>query len=104
MTLSIDQLLSNTPAVISGVSGLLSLIFAAWLRWRNVDIEEKTSAGTFQVKQIETLMMQITLLSDELTKTRTQLSEMHEQNITLMTELRSANHRIGELELLLQSK
>jgi uncharacterized coiled-coil protein SlyX len=68
---------------------------------RNVNVEEKTSAGSFQVKQIETLMSQIVMLSDELTKTRTQLSAMHEQNLKLMEELREANHRIGELEKML---
>lgn len=104
MTISLDQLLSNTPALISGISSILAIVFATWLKMRNVDIEAKTSAGSFQVKQIETLMSQIVLLSDELTKTRNQLTEMHEQNITLMEELRSANHRIGELETLLSKK
>jgi uncharacterized coiled-coil protein SlyX len=101
MTLSLDQIINNAPTIVSGVSSVLAILLATWLKMRNVNVEEKTSAGSFQVKQIETLMSQIVMLSDELTKTRTQLSAMHEQNLKLMEELREANHRIGELEKML---
>jgi predicted nucleic acid-binding Zn-ribbon protein len=48
-------------------------------------------------------MAQIELLSDELEKTRQQLTELHNQNIELMKQLREANHRISELEMLLDT-
>ena len=49
-------------------------------------------------------MEQIEMLSDELSKTREQLTNLHEQNINLMAELRNANRRIGELEVLIEKR
>ena len=100
----ISSFLAITKSVPPGASVLLSLIaiFVAFmLQRKKINIEEKTSISTTQQKQIESLMAQITLLSDELEKTREQLSELHNQNIELMTQLREANRRIGELEALL---
>lgn len=92
----------NIPVAASAFLSLLVLFVAYVLQNRKINIEEKTSISSTQQKQLETLMHQITLLSDELDKTRDQLSELHNQNIELMTQLREANRRIGELEALLE--
>jgi peptidoglycan hydrolase CwlO-like protein len=99
-----ENIIGNTPIVLSSFTSLLALAIASWLKFRKVDIEEKTSVGSSQAKQVELLMAQIDMLSEELTKTRKQLSELHEQNVQLMEELRSANRRIGELEILLDKR
>lgn len=98
LTIAVDTLLTNAPTTISVTVAVLSAIYAGYLKYRKVDIEDKTSVSSIQSNQVKSLMDQITLLSDELVKTRTQLTELHEQNIHLMEELREANRRIGELE------
>jgi hypothetical protein len=45
---------------------------------------------------------QVAFLSEELTKARKQLAEIHEQNIKLMEEVRESNKRIQELERMLE--
>lgn len=89
------------PPSASVFLSLVAIFVAFMLQRKKINIEEKTSISTTQKQQIETLMAQITLLSDELEKTREQLTELHNQNIELMTQLREANRRIGELEALL---
>lgn len=80
---------------------LIALILGAWLYFRKTNVEQITGVGSLQQKQITSLMEQIGFLSAELTKARTQLSEIHEQNIHLMLQVRESNKRIQELEVLL---
>jgi chaperonin cofactor prefoldin len=44
------------------------------------------------------------MLSAELSKARDQLSQIHEQNVKLMHQIRDSNSRIQELEDLLNKK
>lgn len=104
LTLGIDSLLGNMPTVVSVTLSVVALFFATWLKFKKVDIEEKTSVTSTQAKQVESLMAQIDQLSTQLHQTRQQLAELHEQNIHLMEELRTANKRITELETLLDKK
>lgn len=89
------------PTVVSIALSVLSLFLAFTLNRRKVDIEEKTSISSATARQVDSLMTQIVLLSNELERTREQLTALHEQNIELMVELRAANRRIGELEQLI---
>ena len=98
---SLFGLVKNLPAAASLLLSLLAIGIAAFLQHRKINIEETTSLSNTQQKQIDSLMSQITLLSEELGKTREQLSSLHNQNIELMVQLREANRRIGELEALL---
>lgn len=95
------QFIKNLPPVASLFLSLLAIGIAFYLQKSKINIEKKTSITNAQQKQIDSLMQQITLLSDELGKTREQLSDLHNQNVELMTQLREANRRIGELETLL---
>lgn len=95
------QLLKSVPPSASVLLSLLAIGIAFYLQKSKINIEKKTSISSAQQRQIDSLMAQITLLSDELEKTREQLSSLHSQNIELMTQLREANRRIGELETLL---
>ncbi len=104
LTLGIDSIIGNMPTVVSVSLSVIALFFATWLKFRKVDIEEKTSVTSSQAKQVESLMAQIDQLSTQLLKTREQLDQLHEQNIHLMEELRNANKRITELESLLDRK
>lgn len=95
------SLTKSLPASASVILSFIAIGIAFFLQRKKINIEETTSISSNQQKQIDSLMSQIQLLSDELEKTRQQLSELHNQNIELMKQLREANHRIGELEMLL---
>lgn len=95
------QIFKEVPPSASILLSLLAIGIAFYLQKSKINIEKKTSITNAQQKQIDSLMHQITLLSDELEKTREQLSDLHNQNVELMTQLREANRRIGELETLL---
>lgn len=95
------SLAKNLPASASFVISFVAIAIAFFLQSKKINIEETTSISSTQQKQIDSLMSQIKLLSEELEKTRQQLSELHNQNIELMKQLREANHRIGELEMML---
>lgn len=103
-TVGIDSIIGNMPTVVSVSLSIIALFFATWLKFRKVDIEEKTSVTSTQAKQVESLMAQIDQLSASLTLTRQQLNDLHEQNIHLMEELRNANKRITELEIMLEKR
>lgn len=91
----------------SGLAGIFisvsALITGGWLFFRKTNIEEVTSVGTLQQKQITSLLEQIQFLSEELTKARHQLAEIHEQNVNLMQQVRDSNQRMQELERLIES-
>lgn len=97
----LDTVVGKLPTAISVSISLLALGLAFILNRRKVDIEAQTSISSATNRQVESLMSQILLLSNELERTREQLSLLHEQNIELMGELRAANRRIGELEMLI---
>ncbi len=91
-------------SALSAVIALATLIFGGYLYFRKTNIAEVTSVGTLQQQQITSLLAQIEFLSTELAKARTQLAEIHEQNIHLMEQVRESNKRIQELEQMLGSK
>lgn len=106
-----EALISSAIALATSNSGAVSLTLSAIalaagiiLYFKKTKIDEYTSVGTLQHQQIDSLMAQVKLLSDELTKAREQLSEIHEQNMKLMVQVRESNTRIQELEDLLNSK
>lgn len=86
------------------VISLIILGVGALLFFKKTNIQEITSVGTIQHQQIEGLMQQVTLLSEELSKARKQLSDIHEQNVVLMQQVRDSNKRIQELEDKLNSR
>lgn len=94
-------LFAHLPTAISIFMSGIALVLVWWMNHRKVDIEEKTSSSSIHERQMQSLMKQIELLSEELEKTRQQLNDLHQQNIELMTQLREANRRIGELETML---
>lgn len=98
---SILGLVKNLPPTASILLSFIAIGIAFYLQRKKINIEETTSISSTQQKQIDSLMTQIELLSQELEKTRQQLTELHNQNIELMKQLREANQRIGELEMLL---
>jgi len=93
--------LNGSSGVLSFLISMSALTFGAWLYFRKTKIEEVTSVGTLQQKQITSLLEQIQFLAEELTKARSQIAEIHEQNVHLMQQVRESNHRIQELERLL---
>ena len=89
------------PGLLPIVIAVAVLIFGAFVLSKKTIIEENTSAGALHSQQVDTLMAQIKMLSDELTMARKQLHEIHEQNMDLMKQVRDSNIRIQELELAL---
>lgn len=90
--------IGKTEGPWSIVLSLIVLGVGAFLWIKKTNIQEVTSVGTLQHQQIEGLMQQVQLLSDELSKARKQLAEIHEQNVSLMQQVRDSNKRIQELE------
>lgn len=98
LALDLGNTLQHLPASLSFIVSLGILILGVWLKIKKTDVEEKKNQSDIQIAQVESLMQQIKLLSDELDRTRKQLSDLHIQNLELMEQLREANKRIGELE------
>lgn len=94
----------DAPTFISVGMSMVTIALLFFYHKRKNDIEEKGAEGSAHKQQIEVLMQQIELLSEELTQARAQLAQIHEQNLKLMEQLRKANIRISELEVLLASK
>ena len=97
-TFDLGNTLQHLPASLSFIVSLGILILGVWLKIKKTDAEEKKNESDIQIAQVESLMQQIKLLSDELDRTRKQLSDLHLQNLELMGQLREANKRISELE------
>lgn len=94
----------GTSEMFSAIMAFGILLIAGYMFLRKTSIEEVTSAGALHTQQIESLMQQVKLLSEELTLARTQLKEIHDQNIALMQQVRDSSKRIQELEDLLSKK
>lgn len=92
------NIVGKTDGPWSLILSLIILGAGAFLWMRKTNIQEVTSVGTLQHQQIEGLMQQVKMMSEELTKARAQLSEIHEQNGLLMKQIRDSNKRIQELE------
>lgn len=94
------SLLQNIPipSVVSAFLGVVTIAVGLVLYHKKTDIESKTATSAIQRVQVESLMAQIELLSEELDKTRHQINELHTQNLSLMQQLRESNQRISELE------
>lgn len=99
-----ESLNSGSSGIFTSLLSLAVLGLGGYLFLRKTEIEEVTSAGALHTQQIESLMQQVKLLSEELTMARTQLKEIHEQNIALMQQVRDSALRIQELEDLLSRK
>jgi hypothetical protein len=94
--------LAESPGILPVIISVAVLLFGAFIFIRKTAIEENTSAGALHSQQIETLMAQVKMLSDELTLARQQLHDIHAQNMDLMKHVRVSNLRIQELELMIQ--
>ena len=81
------------------IMGIISLAIGAYVFSRKTNLEEYTSRNLIHIDQTKSLLQQIEFLSEELTKARDQLTEIHRQNVELMEKLRQANKRIQDLEL-----
>lgn len=105
MDLPISKILNiNYSNTLSVIMGIITLGVGAYVYFRKTNIEEYTSKNTIKVDQTKSLLQQIDFLSEELTKTRQQLTDIHNQNIELMERLRQANLRIQKLELFIAVK
>jgi Tfp pilus assembly protein PilO len=102
MTLELGSIFKDLPTLVSVVLSLAALAVTGWLHFRKVNIEDKTSSSSVHERQVKSLIEQIDQLSDDLKEARNQLAEIHNQNVELMKQLRSANHRIAELEVVIQ--
>jgi septal ring factor EnvC (AmiA/AmiB activator) len=89
------------PNSFSWVLSFLLFLFAVWVTFKKTANEESKNISEIQASQTGVLINQIKLLSDELDRTRKQLSDLHLQNLELMVQLRDANKRISELEMTL---
>lgn len=100
----IAQLLSTVPAGVSMAISLATIGLVWYLNYKKVTVESEDAGSNIHQRQVTSLMAQIELLSKELNQAREQLTEIHEQNIQLMEQLRIANRRISELETLIDNR
>jgi hypothetical protein len=91
----LEFLFTNVPLWLTIPAGLSILLMYLFMNYKKIDQSDKE----FQNSRMHQLMDQIKILSAELEDTRKQISELHEQNIELMGQLRVANLRISELEI-----
>jgi TolA-binding protein len=95
-------LLKDASAFATPVTAALSLILAAFIYLRRVNIDERTTTSDIELRRIDSLMKQIDQLTRELDETRKQIIELHNQNVQLMVQLRDANAKISDLEVSIQ--
>ena len=95
---------SVSGGFISAAMSIVALISGIIFYFKKTNIEEISSVGTLQHHQIESLLSQVTMLSKELALAREQLSEIHNQNMKLMQQIRDSNLRIQELEYTLHDQ
>jgi chromosome segregation ATPase len=100
------ELLSTFIAIATSVSsvelGFLALAAAVFFQWRKTSLAERTAKSASYKEAMDGLLTQINALSNQLNSTREQLDELHDRNVDLMYQLREANSRIAELELILK--
>lgn len=101
LSLNAGSVLETLPTALSVSGSVLFLIVGLWLRLRKTNLEGRKTESDVHLAQVESLMSQVRLLSEELNQTREQMNVLHHQNLELMGQLREANRRIGELEVLL---
>lgn len=95
--------LSNLPASWTVVFVAIALATAAFFQWKKLQLQERSSDSSAHHETMELLMKQIEILGKQLESTREQLNELHDRNVDLMNQLREANGKIAELELILTS-
>ena len=100
----IAQLLSTVPAGVSMAISLDTIALVWYLNYKKVTVESEDTGSNIHQRQVSSLLAQVELLSKELNQAREQLTEIHEQNIQLMEQLRIANRRISELETLIDNR
>lgn len=97
--IDIPKHFSEFPGSLNLFLSLIVLAISLWLNIKKTSVLGEKTESEIQTAQVENLMQHIKLLSDELDKTRKQLSNLHKENIELMNQLREANKRISELEV-----
>lgn len=103
ISLNAGSILDNLPPLLSLATSVAFLAVGIWLKMRKTHVDERKTESDVHLAQIESLMSQVRMLSEELNHTRVQMSELHDQNLALMSQLREANMRIAELEVLLNA-
>ena len=93
-------LLKGDSPLLTPTIGLISLIIAGIFYFRKIDIDQKTSSSSIELKRIESLMSQLTLIDKDLDDCRNRNNELYEQNIELQMQMR--NLRLENSELILK--
>ena len=73
-----------------------SIVFL-WFQ-KKMNMDSLNNLNKNQSEQIDSLVKQLEYVSAELTKARIQLSEIHDQNTRLMTQVRDYSRKITTLE------
>lgn len=94
----LTKILGNIPATASIVISLVAIGLTWFLNLKKVNIQETQTVQQASQQQVQLLMEQIELLSKQLQQAREQLLGLHNQNITLMGQIRSSQQRIIDLE------
>lgn len=101
ITLAFESLI-KTDEFVSAFFLALFVLTAIYVHVKKVKTEEEKQHVANQDRQIKTLLEQVGFLSEELQKARSELHEIHEQNMRLLQEIAAANIKIKELESLIE--
>lgn len=98
MALNVGSILEKQPSIVGLVLTILIVGVTLLLKWHKETTEGGKVKNDIHLAQIDILMNQIRLLSEELERTRRQLAELQGQNLQLISQLGESNRQIGELE------
>lgn len=101
LSVSAGNVLEHLPSSLSIIGSIVFLGIGVWLKFRHSSVEVRKTDSEVHLAQVESLLNQVKMLSEELNLTRMQMADLHRQNLELMGQLREANKRIAELEVFL---
>jgi hypothetical protein len=87
------SLLKDLPGYAPLILGAIALGFSVLLHFRKMDLDQITSIGNMQSSQLASLQILVRNLTEDLMAARTQLTEIHDQNLQL-------KEKVAELELI----
>jgi predicted nucleic acid-binding Zn-ribbon protein len=94
----IVAIMKDMPGYATLILGVLALGFALLIRIRKLDLDEITSIGTLQSNQLQSLQQLVATLTEELTRARDQLTEIHEQNMQLKTKVQALEELVKKYQ------
>jgi hypothetical protein len=92
------ELIKDTPGYFTLTIGFIVIVFAMYLKVRDVSIKEITSIGRLQAEQATLLLTQITQLSTDLAAARSEISVLYNKIDELEDMVRVYRSKLRDTE------